>query len=290
MGPNRTTRKNSLTSSDNRVEVILLGTYHMANPGLDMLNIEADDVLSDGRQQELSDLTVVLKEWHPDAVAVEIPAEQQDNLNTLYKLYRSFELSYDKEIENDSALQDIDNPVSDCRSEVIQVGFRLADKLGHEDVYAVDYPMQLTDDLDEDELADIDDPRGMLKRAQASSDVELSNPQQIKQEAETHLKESTLIEHFRFINRKEQLGFNHELQFALALAGVEQQYVGSRMLSTWYERNIRIVENLWRAIPKETNRVLLLIGDGHVNALEHLLSETPMFQPRSALTILDNGV
>ena len=120
------------------------------------------------------------------------------------------------------------------------------------------------------------------------TDVELADPQRRQQEIETHLTESTIIEHLRFLNRKEQLQFNHELMFAGSLAGTEQHYVGSRMLSAWYERNIRIVENLWRAITDETDRVLLLIGNGHVNVLEHLLSEAPMFRPRSALTVLDN--
>ena len=33
--------------------ILILGTYHMANPGLDAYNVEADDVLSARRQEEI---------------------------------------------------------------------------------------------------------------------------------------------------------------------------------------------------------------------------------------------
>ena len=288
MTPKRTDTKQPSADSDNRIEVLLLGTYHMDNPGLDVFNIEADDILAANRQQELSDLTDVLQDWQPDIVAVERPAERHDELNDLYRKYRLGELSYDEEVEIDPIHPQRDSPVSECRSEVIQVGFRLADRLGHKSISAVDYPMTLAADFDEDELTEIDDFGRMQKRARTVTDVELTNPQQKQHEIKTHLTESTVIEHLRFLNRKEQLGFNHELQFAGSLAGAEQRYVGSRMLSAWYERNIRIVENIWGATNDETDHVLLLIGSGHVNVLKHLLAEAPMFRPQSALTVLDN--
>ncbi|MFW5926962.1 MAG: hypothetical protein ACOCSR_02830, partial [Wenzhouxiangella sp.] len=35
------------------VEVMVLGTYHLANPGLDLHNVEVDDVTDDARQRQL---------------------------------------------------------------------------------------------------------------------------------------------------------------------------------------------------------------------------------------------
>ena len=35
------------------IEVMVLGTYHMANPGLDLANVKSDDVLKPQRQKEL---------------------------------------------------------------------------------------------------------------------------------------------------------------------------------------------------------------------------------------------
>ncbi len=43
----------------------------MANPGHDIYNMQADDVLSPKRQQEMAQLIEVLKKFHPTRMAVE---------------------------------------------------------------------------------------------------------------------------------------------------------------------------------------------------------------------------
>ena len=54
-----------------RPEILVLGTYHMANPGHDIYNMQADDVLSPRRQQEIAQLIEVLKKFHPTKIAIE---------------------------------------------------------------------------------------------------------------------------------------------------------------------------------------------------------------------------
>lgn len=53
---------------------IFLGSYHMANPGLDGFNLEADDVLSPRRQNEIETLVEALANFRPTRVLVERPA------------------------------------------------------------------------------------------------------------------------------------------------------------------------------------------------------------------------
>src|SRR5580698_10721136 len=57
--------------SDARPEILVLGTYHMANPGRDVYNMQADDVLSPKRQQEIAELLEVLKKFRPTKIAIE---------------------------------------------------------------------------------------------------------------------------------------------------------------------------------------------------------------------------
>ncbi|MFC7057401.1 hypothetical protein [Halovenus salina] len=54
--PKATARKTPTwpTPTPEQVEVIVLGTYHMDEPGLDKVNVAADDVLVSTRQRELS--------------------------------------------------------------------------------------------------------------------------------------------------------------------------------------------------------------------------------------------
>src|SRR5215472_14130917 len=54
--------------SGNRPEILVLGTYHMANPGRDVYNMQADDVRSPKRQAEIGELLAVLKKFHPTKI------------------------------------------------------------------------------------------------------------------------------------------------------------------------------------------------------------------------------
>lgn len=57
-------------------QVMVLGSYHFSNPGLDAVNLEADDVLSERRQREIQILAETLAEWRPTKIVVErvVPA------------------------------------------------------------------------------------------------------------------------------------------------------------------------------------------------------------------------
>jgi hypothetical protein len=106
------------SQSDARPEILVLGAYHMANPGHDIVNMQADDVLSPKRQQEIAQLIGVLKKFHPTKIAIEagvgssrVAQQYSDYLAGKYALTRN---------EDD------------------QIGYRLARELGHRAVYPVD--------------------------------------------------------------------------------------------------------------------------------------------------------
>jgi len=49
-----------------RAEVLVLGVYHMANPGHDIFNMQADDVLAPKRKAEMAQLIEALKKIPAD--------------------------------------------------------------------------------------------------------------------------------------------------------------------------------------------------------------------------------
>src|SRR4030088_2836128 len=51
----------SSAQSNARPEILVLGTYHMANPGHDIYNMHVDDVQSPKRRQEIAQVIEVLK-------------------------------------------------------------------------------------------------------------------------------------------------------------------------------------------------------------------------------------
>lgn len=260
-----------------QARVLLLGTHHMDNPGLDAHNVDADDVLTAERQSELRELVGRLEKWGPDAVAVERPRERDGAVNDLYRSYRDGEYAYDEEVELHSPGPGRDDPATECRSEVVQIGFRLADQLGHDAVHAVDsHP---------------DPPAGADEFSwEAPSHDQVPYPvpdfSGVEQQEAERLRDSSLTEYLRGTNEEHRLQRNHAGMFAGAVPRSDgDEYLGARMLGYWYERNLRIVQNVWDAVdPAE--RLLLVVGSGHVHVLRHLLDETPMTCPVSPLPLL----
>lgn len=104
--------------SEPRPEILVLGTYHMSNPGRDVINMQADDVLSPKRQQEIAQLVEVLKRFHPTKIAIEADIGSE-----------RVEQEYSDYVAGKYTLS---------RNETNQIGYRLAKELGHHTVYPVD--------------------------------------------------------------------------------------------------------------------------------------------------------
>src|SRR5882724_6077124 len=104
-----------------QVQVMVLGTYHMNNPGLDAMKIQADDVLAPERQRQVTDVVTRLASFKPDKVMIESAYGD----TTFPKRYSDY-LAGTHELS---------------RNEIEQIGFRLAKQLGHKALYPVDYPM-----------------------------------------------------------------------------------------------------------------------------------------------------
>lgn len=252
-----------------QIEVMLLGVYHMANPGQDEHNLEADDVLADPRQRELETLVDRLGAWEPDYVAVEWPRDRQSEVSTAYEAYRAGEL---------------DGPVGELerRNEIVQLGFRLAARKDHQSVSAIDHKLPMDAHLDESEdvsLGDFPDPEAV--------EYPLPDPEAMIREENERLAESTISEFLVHLNREEQLRLNGSLTLAAGLThDGEREHAGARLATAWYERNLRIVENLWDAVDATHERVCVPIGSAHVKPLRHFLDEVPMFCPVSPLSYL----
>lgn len=102
-------------------QLLILGTYHMANPGLDGENVEADDVRSPRRQAEIAELLDRLERFQPGRIAIEA--------------------KYGSSVWPERYHRHLAGEYEMGRNETEQIGFRLAERLGHETVYPIDYPI-----------------------------------------------------------------------------------------------------------------------------------------------------
>jgi hypothetical protein len=242
---------------------MLLGTYHFANPGHDVIKQDIDDVLKPERQAQVEELAKRLASWKPDVVAVEWPWSFNDSTQARYSAYRAGTL-----------------PPS--RNEVVQIGFRVAAKLGHPAVYGIDDDSNL--DLN-DSLRAIDARRPEFKRTRDSINALL---QAAADSTNIWRKRTTIIQHLRALSTDDALhGGNSLGMFGSWLAeGEDGNYGGATFLTDWYRRNMNMAHNLTRIVRPGTRRILVIVGNGHVPPLRNLLDEAPQFCPVSPLPLL----
>ena len=74
-------------------EILLIGTFHFDNPGLDAAQVKSFDVLSEKSQKELETITSKIKNYNPDKIFVEWAYNNQPRLDSLYNLYVSGEFN-----------------------------------------------------------------------------------------------------------------------------------------------------------------------------------------------------
>lgn len=258
------------------VRVLVLGIYHMDDPELNAVNLDVDDVLEPDRQTQLRDLVDRLGAFEADRVALERPFERTDDLNAQYEAYRTGEHAYDEYAELDSTDPKRADSDDECRSEVVQVGFRLADRHGHDRVLGIDeYP----EPPESDPFADreVDPAR--------TADVSVPDADDFERWHHEALSRLTVPEFLAWRNDeavcRSQAAIHHDIGFRGSEAGP-----GLGFLRKWYDRNLRMVQNLRRGVEGDDERAVVVVGAGHVPVLRHLLDATPAFCPESPLPYL----
>ncbi len=231
-------------------QLLLLGTFHFANPGLDAYRPRfAVDVRAPERQRQVNDLVERLARFRPTHVAVEYPRERQARLDSLYALYRAGKLEEDA-------------------GELFQVGLRLARLLGLDHVDAVDAQ---PDSLFMGYFARADH----LPGADTVDAVLWARYQALYAYDDSLKTVQTLREHLRYVNSPERVRVGHG-SYEVGWFRVEDgsTYLGADLRAAWYDRNLRIYRNLLR-LSSPDQRVLLIIGAGHLPILRFLASSSP---------------
>lgn len=229
-----------------QAEVMVLGTFHFAQYD------DYVDVLEPARQEQLGEVLDGLERFGPERIAVEYPRTRSARLDSAYRSY-------------------LGRPADSVRSrnEIQQVGFRLARRLGHDRVHPVDVRMKLWHDSIE-----VFDERWPDARSDLRDrwDVRYRSPDP------DELAERPLGEILVAANRDlpPAQGGLYGRFLPLVKGDV---YAGALKLRPWYDRNLRIVQNLFRALEPGDGRILLVIGSAHVRVLKQILELTPQLCP-----------
>lgn len=235
-----------------RAEVLVVGVYHMSNPGRDVFSTETDDVLSPKRQAEIAQVAAVLGQFRPTKIAVEA-GFSDSSISQRYADYvgGTYELT---------------------RNEVDQLGFRVARELGHGTVHAVDV------------RGEFPYPR-LAKYAQATGqtpafDALERETGEAVDALSTYIATHTVLEALLHMNADEQVAEAVGSYFRLAEFGEPWDWAGADLVSDWFRRNMRIYNNIVRLVDSPDERILVIYGAGHLGWLQYALGSNPSIRLR----------
>ncbi|HUN88719.1 MAG TPA: DUF5694 domain-containing protein [Terriglobales bacterium] len=238
--------------SDAKPEILILGVYHMSNPGRDIYNMKADDVLSPQRQQEIAQLLEVLKKFQPTKIALEadagserIPKDYTDYLAGKYTL---------------------------TRNERDQIGFRLAKELGHKQIYGVDEEGEFP----WGRVVNYAKANGRLQQFDAST---AKMGEMVKQQ-DDFLHSHTVLETLVYMNADEKVRADVGFYYGDVTYSDPDDYAGADLIAKWFQRNIRIYSNIVHLVDSPNERILVIYGAGHLGWLQQNVSNDPSVKLR----------
>lgn len=213
---------------ERKTEIVLVGTYHFAYQ---------EDVLLD-KHAEILEVVDFLADFEPTKIAVEWEKSEQEELDKgLTKSEGNYEMN-----------------------EIEQVGFRLATKLDHNKIFAVNWAGPLT----QEEMV------ALNQSIQENYPSVLQVIEAFSENGAAISPEQTLLESYRILNNQE---LTKELeQMYLSFLAVENngENIGVSFLGKWIERELVIVKNISEILEKPKERILLIVGGDHLWMLKKL--------------------
>lgn len=246
-----------------RARILLLGTFHFDDPGLDDYKPAFPwNPHTPEHRREIEDVVERIARFRPTRIALEWPASRQAALDSLYAVHRAGGREF-------------------SANERQQLGFRLALALGHERVYAIDAPARsyfpdMTNAEYEAHVARLlegVDPA--LLAAQEALEARYSAMHRVDDSIKTTMP---LAAYLLRENEPARLLENHG-QYLIGgfRLGRGDDYLGPDMRTRWYNRNLRIFHNLQRITASADERIVVIIGAGHVPILRHAIQASPEY-------------
>lgn len=224
--------------------VMIVGTMHFDNPGLDYRNLSVDDVLTPKRQREIAAIVQALSRFSPTAIGVEWRAAPAEDAYAKYK----------------------DGTLPASRDETVQLGFALAKAAKIDAVHGLDIPASLPFEPAV-AFAQSHGKHAIIDRITTVSDQNVAAQ-------ERALKTEGIAATLRLLNDPVAADHTHGLYRELLEISSGDDQPGLEVTATWYRRNLGICAKLLQAT-KPGDRMVVFIGAGHLTLLQQCVRETP---------------
>ena len=237
-----------------KTKVLLLGTFHFDDPKLDTYMPKFPyDTMSPARQQQIAAVAAALASFRPTKVALEFREESKAKIDQRYADYVAgkWELT---------------------ANEVYQLGFRVAHAAGLPRVDGIDvWGGDMEGHADVETWAKEHGQEAKLNDAIGAA------YQRLYEFGDEQKTKVPLRDYLLYLNSAEYVRLEHgDYLHGRFDVGAGKEYVGADSLTGWwYNRNLRIFENVRRLVSSPNERVLVIVGAGHLPILRHLFESAP---------------
>lgn len=224
--------------------VMLVGMFHFANPGRDMVKARVIDVMAPPNQAYLEGLAARLAAFEPTDLLAECSPADQDQYDQRFRDYLAgrFELP---------------------SNETYQIGFRVAKQAGLRGVTCFDEDevgwnaQPMFDYMDKHDTRAKRDIEARIAAVSADHDREQST--------------LSLPQLLQLANDPSRDAANKALYLLTNAVGAGDGFAGADASASWWHRNFRMYANVQKAAAPG-RRVIALAGQGHTAILKDLLA------------------
>ncbi|TDP01703.1 DUF5694 domain-containing protein [Flavobacterium sp. 245] len=246
----------TVSAQTKKKQILLFGSFHFENPGLDVAKVNTFNVMTDKSQEELENITDKVKKFGPDKIFVEWNYKKQAKLDQFYAK------NTDSLLTNDS-------------DEIVQLALRSAKKLNHKKLYAIDYNGT---DFPYDSL---------VKEMKTANQFDLikKNEEIMKHhetDFNTKIAKYSLTQLLLDVNKQD---INWYLGTANK-AGKTDNFVGAYLVSEWYRRNLYTYSLIQKLTESKDDKIMVLLGAGHTAMLREFIAHDPTFELIELSTVL----
>lgn len=236
---------------EHKPKILLVGTYHFANPGLDLVQSKLDDHLTPKRQAEIEIVRQSLARFKPTVIALEWPKIDAAELNSNYESYLNGTLK----------------PVANERN---QLGFELAKRLNLSSVAAIDYEQGM-------------DFAGMMKFAgerglQAEIGRFMGATTELGPIIEKIQNENTVGATLRMFNSPDFDRFNQAFYLRMLEFTADKDAKGAEVLADWHKRNLVMMSYISQLAKNPEDRILVILGSSHTAFMRDMWSKSLDFE------------
>ncbi|RZJ01530.1 MAG: hypothetical protein EON90_02820 [Brevundimonas sp.] len=241
------------------IQVMVLGVYHMDNPGRDVNNARIDTVTTPEKQAQMVEAVEALSRFRPTAIALERVAPDPTTL--LDDAWPAFDPA----------------TLTTNADERVQLGYRLA-ALAHVDrVYAVD-------EKDREGQPSYFPYEPMMRWAQANGKMDVLQGFNVQVQDYLHQMEArqrvlTVRQLLAEVNAPDSpmAAQNARMYYQFLQFGGGDALPGAELNGRWYTRNAMIFAKLMQ-VARPGDRIVLMFGAGHAYWLRHFAQTTPGFE------------